>query len=140
MTNTITIDGRLGGDPKLSYTKTGRAVLAFSLAHTPRTKVDGEWEDGETMWIKVESWGGKAEQAADDPGIKKGGLVSVCGRLSVETWESRDGQPRSRPKITADTVAVIHTRRAENGPSTRAGAGPIPREYANPWGATDAPF
>jgi single-stranded DNA-binding protein len=47
----INVKGNLGSDPDLKFSKNNTAYCNFSLAYTPRKQVNGEWQDGETMWF-----------------------------------------------------------------------------------------
>lgn len=102
----ITVVGNVGGDPEIRFTQSGKAVASFSIANTPRKKnAAGDWEDDETLWLRVNVWGWKGEAAAET--IRKGNRVIVVGRLSPRTWETKEGEQRTSLEVTADEVAVI---------------------------------
>ena len=63
---TTTITGNLTADPELRFTPTGRPVAAFTIANTPRfpDRATGEWQDGETWFVRCSAWGDTAENIA----------------------------------------------------------------------------
>jgi single-strand DNA-binding protein len=102
---TATVEGRVGNDPEIKFSKNGTAWLKMNVAVTERVKGDGgEWEDGNTTWYSVTCWKSLAEQVAEN--IRKGDLVVVVGAVKMETWESDSG-PRSQIAISADSVGLV---------------------------------
>jgi single-strand DNA-binding protein len=102
----ISVKGNLGSDPDLKFSKNNTAYCNFSLAYTPRKQVNGEWQDGETMWFKVVAFGTKAEAIADT--YRKGDTVLVTGELTQSTWTDKaDGKERTSLEITAKEVGLI---------------------------------
>ena len=54
----IKVRGRLGNDPELKTVGADNIpAVVFSLAHTPRSKKNGQWVDGETNWYRVVRFG-----------------------------------------------------------------------------------
>jgi single-strand DNA-binding protein len=98
----VTIIGNLTEDPELRFTPNGVPVAALTVAVTSRTKVGDSWEDGETSFFRVSVWREYAENVADS--LHKGNRVVVVGTLTIEKWETPDGEPRSAAKITASEV------------------------------------
>jgi single-strand DNA-binding protein len=103
--NRIIIIGNLGSDPEMRFTPNGRPVTSFSTATNRRyTTSEGERRE-ETEWFTVVTWGKLAEQC--NQYLTKGRLIYVEGRLRTHTWESQDGQKRSRNEIVADRVSFL---------------------------------
>src|SRR5437763_16206043 len=70
--NQCSFIGRLGKDPEMNYTPSGKAVTKFSLA------VDqGKGQD--TLWLTIVCWNDLAERMHEY--LSKGQLVVVQGRL-----------------------------------------------------------
>jgi len=92
--NHTTIIGNLVDDPELRYTNTGTAVTNLRVAVTQRIQQDGQWRDGDTSFLKVNVWRGQAEHLADS--LTKGDRVMVTGRLRQRSWETPEGDKRSR--------------------------------------------
>jgi len=129
---TTTITGNLTADPELRYTQTGRPVAAFTIATTPRfpDRTSGQWQDGETWFVRCSAWGDTAENIAAS--LSRGTAVVATGRLRARTWEDKDtGAKRATVELTVDdlgpslrraTVKVTKTTREHAPASTDAGA------------------
>lgn len=131
--NRMTIIGNLGSEPEMRFTPSGRPVTSFSVATNWRyTTPDGERKE-ETEWFAVIAWGRLAEQC--NQFLTKGRLVYVEGRLRLHTWQSQDGQRRSRNEIVADRVKFLDRQAAaisNEGKTDETEAGEI--------GPDDIPF
>ncbi len=102
--NNITILGNLTRDPELRFTPNGTAVVSFGLAvnRNIQNKTSGEWET-QVDFFNVTAWYKLAENCAES--LNKGDRVLVTGRLSQDSWESKEGQKRSTVRIVASVVA-----------------------------------
>ncbi len=120
--NKITIVGYLGRDPELRYTPQGTAVCNLSVATTERRKnVAGEYED-HTTWFRVTLWNRQAELAAEY--LAKGRQVYVEGRLRLEQYTDREGNPRTSLEVTATEMQFLGRRDDSASPaSANAGTG-----------------
>lgn len=92
MLNRIVIMGRLGHEPEVRYTQSGKPVASFSLA------VDRDFKDkasGEraTDWIDVVAWDAKAKFVQQY--FHKGQQAVVEGRLQIRDYTGRDGTRRT---------------------------------------------
>lgn len=98
--------GNLGRDPEIRYTQNGKAVASFSIGNTPRrqNRQTQEWEDGKTVWHRVEVWDALAENVAAS--IRKGTHVAVIGNLVQEEYTDKQGQQKESWKVRADNVFV----------------------------------
>lgn len=111
--------GNIGSDPELKFLDSGRAVCSFSIANTPRVKDrDGNWADGETMWIRITCWGTLAEGAAEF--LTKGSKVFVSGPMKQTTFQTKNGESRVGLEVTADDlnlgeVQLIKKAKASSG-------------------------
>jgi len=105
-------EGRLGQDPVLRSTKTGRSVVGLRVAATNRTPREGEKT---TLWIDVETWGDLAENVAEE--LHKGEYIHFAGRLQEDEWENDAGETRRKFKITADSVSKPVSRFPADGDS-----------------------
>ena len=101
----ISVKGNLGSDPDLKFSKNNTAYCNFSLAYTPRKQVNGEWQDGETMWFKVVAFGTKAEAIADT--YRKGDTVLVVGEMVQSTYTDKEGKEKTSMEITAREVGLV---------------------------------
>ena len=114
--NKVMIIGNLGSDPEMRFTPNGNPVTSFSVA-TNRIYSTAEGErKQETEWFTIVAWNKLAEQC--NQFLTKGRLVYAEGRLHTRTWESQDGQRRSRSEIVANRVIFLDRR----------GVAPLPEE------------
>ena len=101
--NTLSIAGNLTRDPELRFTTGGQATATFGIA------VNRTWTDRQTQqrrestaFFDVVAWGALAENAAT--ALAKGTRVVVTGRLDQRSWETAEGDKRSKVEITADEI------------------------------------
>lgn len=103
--NKVLLIGNLTRDPELRYLNSGTAVCDMGLAVNRRFKrQDGESGE-ETCFVDLVVWGRQGENC--NQYLKKGSGVFVEGRLSFETWETQDGQKRSKHKVVAERVQFM---------------------------------
>lgn len=96
-----TLTGNLTTDPELRHTPTGKAVAKLRIASTPRRPDGhGNWTDGETTYLDIETWNG-AENIAES--LSKGDRVIASGKLVTQAWQS-DNSPRSKILLVAEEV------------------------------------
>lgn len=103
--NTVTITGNATRDPELRFTPSGQAVTSFGVAVNRRwqNRQTQEWEEA-TSFIDVTCWAQLAENVAESVG--RGARVTVHGRLEQRSWETPDGDKRSKVEVVADDVAA----------------------------------
>lgn len=103
--NTVTVTGNVTRDPELRFTPSGQAVANFGVAVNRRwqNRQTQEWEEA-TSFFDVACWAQLAENAAET--LNKGTRVTITGRLDQRSWETQDGEKRSKVEIVADDVAV----------------------------------
>lgn len=97
----IKVRGRLGNDPELKQSNNGTNYCTFSLAHTPRKKINNEWVDGETQWYRVVMFDKKADQAAT---LTKGDDVLVFGTVKLTSYTAKDGTEKHQLEITGAEI------------------------------------
>lgn len=109
MLNIAAIVGRLGKDPELRTTQSGKSVTSFSLAvQRPRKNQNGDYESD---WIDVQAWGTTAEFICKY--FQQGQLMAVSGRIQVRTYKDRDGNNRKAVEIVAQDVSFCESRKRE---------------------------
>ena len=115
MIDVITLTGGLPRDAELRFTPQGAAVANFTLANSDNRfdQEQNQWVKTRSMYLDVTIWnevGNKqnptpwAEMAAD---LKKGDQVAVTGRLITRSWETREGEKRSKVEFTAMRYYVL---------------------------------
>ncbi|MBI5300601.1 MAG: single-stranded DNA-binding protein [Chloroflexi bacterium] len=106
--NKVQIIGRLGRDPEMRYTPSGKPVTTFAVAVSrARGKTENEREE-KTEWFNVVAWDRLAEIC--NQYLTKGSAVYVEGRLETRSWESEDGQKHFRTEIVANEVIILDRR------------------------------
>ena len=103
MANTTTITGNLTREPEIRYTREGQATTQLGVAVNRRwqDRATQEWQES-TSFFDVICWRDLAENVALS--LTKGMRVVVTGRLEHRTWETEEGEHRSKVEITADEV------------------------------------
>ena len=110
MIEAITITGGLPRDAELRFTKSGKAVTSFTLASSDN-KFDQEkqeWVKSRVLYLDVTIWDETKNQnpvqwahlAAE---LKKGDQVAVTGKLVTRSWETREGEKRSKVELLASS-------------------------------------
>jgi len=101
--NTVELVGNLTRDPELRFTANGTAMATFGLAVNRRwrNQQSNEWEE-QTSFFDVVCWRDLAENVAES--LNKGTRVMVVGRLEQRSWESQEGDKRSKVEVIADEV------------------------------------
>jgi len=109
--NKVIIIGRLGRNPEMRYTPSGRAVTSFSVA-TSRSWVnaDGTRRE-ETEWFNVVAWGNLAEICKQY--LTKGQQVYVEGRLQTRGWEDQSGKKHFRTELVANEMIMLGERKGD---------------------------
>lgn len=131
--NTVTIVGNATRDPELRFTPSGTPLCSFGVAWNRRYERGGEQVE-EVSFFDVTCWSSLAENVAES--ITKGARVIVSGRLDQRSWETPEGERRSKVEIVADDVAPslrwasVQIQRNEfrdgNGTAPRRSGAPAP--------------
>lgn len=101
----VTWTGGLVAEPELRFTPSGKAVAEIRLAGKKSVRgANGQWEDGDPIYLNVVAWESLAENAAETL-TRPGQRVTVTGRLEQQWWE-KDGEKKSKFVIVADDLAV----------------------------------
>ena len=142
--NTITVVGNVTRDPELRFTPNGQAIATFGVAVNRRYQSSGEWQES-TSFFDVVAWGTLGENLAES--LPKGSRVIVTGRLEQRSYETKEGEKRSRIEIIADevgpslrwaTAAVTRNERREGqGPAAAPSRNYTP---APDYGDSEEPF
>ena len=101
--NSVSVTGNATRDPELRFTPSGQAVATFGIAVNRRwqNRQTQEWEE-KVSFFDVTCWAQMAENVAES--IQKGTRVVVTGRLDQRSWETNDGEKRSKIEIVADEI------------------------------------
>jgi single-strand DNA-binding protein len=103
--NVVTLIGNLTRDPELRFTNTGQPVATFGIAVSRRWKSQGsdDWQE-QTSFFDVICWREMAENVAQS--LSRGVRVVVTGRMEQRSWESDNGEKRSKYEVVADDIGA----------------------------------
>lgn len=128
--NRITLVGNLTRDPEIRYVGSGAAVTKFTLAVNRRSK-----QQEETDYIDCVAWDKLAETC--NTYLKKGMSCLVDGRLSIRSYDDKDGNKRKATEVVVNTMQMLDraNRGADGGTYERT-----PRANGNGGTATTSTF
>jgi single-strand DNA-binding protein len=110
--NKVMIIGRLGRDPEMRYTPSGRPVTTFSVATSRSWNTSEGGRRTETEWFNVVAWSNLAEICKQH--LSKGRLVYIEGRLQTRQWDDPEGNKHSSTEIVANEMIMLDDRREGN--------------------------
>lgn len=104
--NRVNITGNLTRDPELRATAGGTQMLAFGVAVNDRRRNQqtGEWEDVPNF-VDCIVFGSRAEAVSRF--ITKGSKVAIEGKLRFSSWETKEGQRRSKLEVIVDEIDFL---------------------------------
>jgi single-strand DNA-binding protein len=133
----VTITGRLGADPELTFANSGMAVAKMRVVTDRRVKEGEEWVSKDTSWHHVTAFGPCAEGAAEE--LRKGDLVILQGTLKQREYETKEGEKRSVWEVTANHIGRDLSRpRKGSAPTAPSSLGSDPWASSNQ--SAEAPF
>lgn len=124
--NNVTLVGNITRDPELRFTSSGQSRATFGLAVNRRwqNRQTQDWEEA-TSFFDVVCWGDLGDNVSESLG--KGARVIVTGRLEQRSWETPEGDKRSRVEVIADEVGPsLRWATAEVRKTDRRGPGEAP--------------
>ncbi len=103
--NKVIIVGNLTKDPVVRTIPSGKTVCDLSLASNQIFSTANGEKKERTTFIDVAVWGKSGEIAGQY--LTKGRAVLIEGRLDQQSWETPEGQKRSKHIITANRVQFL---------------------------------
>jgi single-strand DNA-binding protein len=103
--NKVILVGRLGADPQLKYTPSGRANVNFNLATNAVWKDQEGNQQEKTDWHRVSAWGKLAEVMGE--WLKKGSYVYIEGRLQTRSYEDNNGVKKYITEVVATDLEML---------------------------------
>ena len=127
--NTVELIGNITRDPELRFTPSGAAVANFGLAVNRRwrNQQTNEWEE-QVSFFDIVCWRELAENVSES--LTKGSRVMVSGRLDQRSWETENGDKRSKVEVVADEI----------GPSLRWATAQVSRNERREGGGSGGGF
>lgn len=130
MVNKVILIGNLTRDPELKTLSSGNSVADLGLALNRSYKTgDGEKKE-ETTFVDITVWGRQAEVLAEH--AKKGRQLYIEGRLNLETWDSPEGQKRSKLKVVCENFQFIGGKNDNQAAAPSQGGGAAAAAPATP--------
>lgn len=111
--NRVILMGNLTRDPEMKYLPSGSAVTNFGLAMSEKYTDRESGDLKETVcFVDVEAWGRQAEVANEY--LSKGSPVFIEGSLKFDSWETPEGEKRSKLRVRVFRLQLIGGRRDED--------------------------
>jgi single-strand DNA-binding protein len=100
--NKVLIIGRVGRDPEMRYTTSGRPVTTFNVSTSRSWNTSDGVRRSETEWFNVVAWSNLAEISKQH--LSKDCLVYIEGRLQSRHWEDDNGNRHTSTEIVANDL------------------------------------
>lgn len=122
--NRVNITGNLTRNPELRATAGGTQMLAFGVAVNDRRKntQTGEWEDVPNF-VDCIVFGSRAEAVSRF--ITKGSKVAIEGKLRFSSWETKEGDRRSKLEVIVDEIEFLSRANGQQVTSPAAEAAKV---------------
>lgn len=95
--NHCNLAGRLTKDADFNVTQKGTSMSKFRMAINDRRNDD-------TLYINVLCFGKMAEALKEH--LTRGRLIGVTGKIKVDDYQDKDGNPRNSVCIMADEISL----------------------------------
>ena len=119
--NKVLLIGNLTRDPELRYSPSGTAVAKFGLATNRIYKTqDGEKKE-EVCFVDIVAFRKTAEFCANY--FSKGKPIFIEGRLQFSTWETPEGQKRSKLEVLVERMQFLGSPKTSEGIAGEEGSG-----------------
>lgn len=124
--NKVMLMGRLTREPEVRFTPQGTAVAELGIA------VNRVWYDQnrnkqeETTFVDVTAWDKQAQTIQKY--LRKGSPIYVEGRLHLSTWETKEGEKRSKLRVRLENFQFLDSQSSRG--SFDEGGGGAPRRAA----------
>ena len=120
--NKVILMGNLTRDPEMKYLPSGTAVANFGIAMSEKYTDRQSGEQRENVcFVDVEAWDRQAEIVNEY--LSKGSPVFLEGALKFDSWETPEGEKRSKLRVRMFRMQLIGGRQdgdAANGGYTQA--------------------
>ncbi len=133
----VTMHGNITRD--IETRNVGTATVAgFSVAVNRKWKdKDGETRE-EVSYIDCEAWGKTGEVIAQY--MSKGSPIIVVGRLKQDSWESKDGEKRTKLKVVVEQFDFVGGKDRDEKTAPTKSRAPASRGNHSPVRDDDIPF
>ncbi|MDH3582729.1 MAG: single-stranded DNA-binding protein [Phycisphaerae bacterium] len=138
--NKIMLIGNLTRDPELSYLPSNTPVVRIGLASNRRFKKQNGEQGEETLFVDCSAFARTAEVM--NQYLHKGDPVFIEGRLKLDRWQDKEGNPRSKHEVVVENFQFLSSKSdSAGGDSGRAPAmAPTGPPAPPPTEDSDIPF
>ena len=102
--NHVQLIGRLGGEPTVRDTKSGK-VARFSIAINEQFTENGQSRTN-TQWHNIVAWRKLAEKI--ESSCHKGNEVMICGKLTSHSYEDQNKIKRYVTEVVANEAYCLN--------------------------------
>ena len=104
--NEVTLMGNLTRDPEMKFLQSGTPVTNFSIAMNEKytNKQTGEVNES-VCFVECEAWDRQAEIVNEY--VAKGSPIFIKGSLKFDSWETPEGEKRSKLKVRVIRVVLL---------------------------------
>jgi single-strand DNA-binding protein len=115
--NKVLLIGTVVKDPQIRYAGSSQVpVTDVRLAVNRRWQSQKGEKREEVVFIDVVAWARSAETCVQY--VRKGRLIGVEGRLTMDEWTGPDGKKNTRIKITSDRIVFLPGGEGRGGPAS----------------------
>ena len=109
--NKVILLGRLGKDPELKTTTSGKTFCKFSLATSESWKGQDGVKQESTCWHNCVAWGKTAEVMAEY--LTKGKEIYLEGSIVNRSYDDKDGNKKYISEVKVHTFQFVGTKDAK---------------------------
>ncbi|MFH0946455.1 MAG: single-stranded DNA-binding protein [Planctomycetota bacterium] len=102
--NKVMLMGRLTRDPEQRFIPSGQSVVQLGVAVNRQYTTNNEKRE-ETTFVDIEAWGQQGELIHRY--LKKGNPIYIEGRLKFDTWETKEGEKRSKLRVVLERFQFL---------------------------------
>jgi len=112
MINCVNFMGRIGKQPELRQTKTGKFTTSFTIG-VARDYHTGE--EKKTDWFDCTAWNKGAEFIAKY--FHKGDMIAIVGRMETDDYIDKDGNKKKSYTVIVDRSSFCGAKRETEAPT-----------------------
>jgi single-strand DNA-binding protein len=131
--NKVILMGRLTKDPEIRYSQNAEPVCIskFTLAVDRRFKKEGEPDADFILCVAFRRTAEMMERY-----VKKGMMITVCGSLSVRSFDDSAGQRKWITEVAVDEISFAESKAAFEARMAKGGGeyNPAPQQSSPPEG------
>ena len=113
--NKAILIGRLGKDPELRYTQSGKAMASFTMATNESWKGQDGQKQESTTWHNIVAWGKPAEIIKEY--MSKGREIYIEGRIANRSYDDKEGIKKYISEVVVQNFQFIGGRGESGGGS-----------------------